>query len=52
MAQYSKHYNNYLPQEKTNFEVVMLADNYGNINAGTGGTATDAFGRSRISKTK
>lgn len=50
MAQYSKHYNNYLPQEKTNFEVVMLADNYGNINAGTGGTATDAFGRSRISQ--
>lgn len=49
MAQYSKHYNNYLPQEKTNFEVVMLADNYGNINAGTGGTATDAFGRSRQS---
>lgn len=48
MAQYSKHYNNYLPQEKTNFEVVMLADNYGNINAGTGGTATDAFGRSRV----
>jgi len=50
MAQYSKHYNNYLPQEQTNFEVVMLADNYGNINAGTGGTATDAFGRSRISQ--
>ena len=50
MAQYSKHYNNYLPQEKTNFEVVMLADNYGNINAGTGGTATDAFGRSRIAE--
>lgn len=49
MAQYSKYYNNYIPQEKTNFEVVMLADNYGNINAGTGGTATDAFGRSRQS---
>lgn len=49
MAQYSKYYNNFLAQEKTNFEVVMLADNYGNINAGTGGTATDAFGRSRQS---
>jgi len=48
MAQYSKHYNDYLEQQKTNFEVVMLADNYGNINAGTGGTATDAFGRSRV----
>lgn len=29
MAQYSKHYNDYLPQEKTNFEVVMLADKWG-----------------------
>lgn len=50
MAQYSKHYKTYLEQEKTNFEVVMLADNYGNINPGTGGTAADAFGRSRQSQ--
>ena len=49
MAQYSKHYKDYLPQEKTNFEVVMLADNYGEVNPGTGGTAVDAFGRSRQS---
>ena len=49
MAQFSKHYNNYLPQEKTNFEVVMIADNYGNVNSGTGGTSTDAFGRLRTS---
>lgn len=48
MAQYSKHYNDYLEQQKTNFEVVMLADNYGNLNPGTGGTAADAFGRSRV----
>lgn len=50
MAQYSKHYNDYLEQQKTNFEVVMLADNYGNINPGTGGTAADAFGRSRVAQ--
>lgn len=50
MAQYSKHYNDYLEQQKTNFEVVMLADNYGNLNPGTGGTAADAFGRSRQSQ--
>lgn len=50
MAQYSKHYKTYLPQEKTNFEVVMIADNYGNVNPGTGGTAADAFGRSRVAE--
>lgn len=50
MAQFSKHYQDYLPQEKTNFEVVMIADNYGNVNSGTGGTATDAFGRLRVSQ--
>jgi hypothetical protein len=49
MAQYSKHYEDFLPQEKTNFEVVMLADNFGNLTAGTGSTASDAFGRSRTS---
>jgi hypothetical protein len=50
MAQYSKHYEDFLPQEKTNFEVVMLADNFGNLTAGTGSTASDAFGRSRTSQ--
>jgi hypothetical protein len=29
MAQYSRHYRDYLPQEKTNFEVKMMADQYG-----------------------
>lgn len=49
MAQYSKHYEDYLPQEKTNFEVVMIADSYGNVSQGTGGTSADAFGRLRTS---
>lgn len=49
MAQYSRHYEDYLPQEKTNFEVVMIADSYGNVSQGTGGTAADAFGRLRTS---
>lgn len=50
MAQYSKHYNRLLDQEKTNYEVVMLADNYGNLTSGTGATASDAFGRQRVSE--
>lgn len=49
MAQFSKFYQDYLPQEKTNFEVVMIADSYGNVAQGTGGTASDAFGRLRTS---
>ena len=51
MAQYSKHYEDFLAQEKTNFEVVMIADNFGNLTAGTGATATDAFGRLRVAET-
>ena len=31
------------------YEVVMLADNFGNVTSGTGATATDAFGRQRTS---
>ena len=31
MAQYSKHYEDLLPQEKTNFEVNMLANKDGNV---------------------
>jgi len=50
MAQYSKHYEDFLPQEKTNFEVVMIADNFGNLTAGTGSTAADAFGRLRVAE--
>ena len=51
MAQYSKHYEDFLQQEKTNFEVVMIADNFGNLTSGTGATATDAFGRLRVAET-
>lgn len=51
MAQYSKHYEDFLQQEKTNFEVVMIADNFGNLTAGTGATAVDAFGRLRVAET-
>ncbi len=51
MAQYSKHYEDFLPQEKTNFEVVMIADNFGNLTPGTGATAADAFGRLRVAET-
>jgi len=57
MAQFSKYYNDYLPQEKTNFEVVMVADAAGNVIDGStsslavslGGTNLDAFGRLRVS---
>lgn len=51
MAQYSKHYEDFLAQEKTNFEVVMIADNFGNLTAGTGAAAADAFGRLRVAET-
>jgi len=50
MAQYSKHYEDFLAQEKTNFEVVMIADNFGNLTPGTGATAADAFGRLRVAE--
>ena len=50
MAQYSKNYEDFLPQQKTNFEVVMIADNFGNLTPGTGGTAADAFGRLRVAE--
>lgn len=52
MAQYRKDLNQYLNQEKTIFEAVMLADQYGNIIGGANpsGMAVDAFGRARISQ--
>lgn len=52
MAQYRKDTNQYLPQEKTLFEVVMLADQYGNVigPANPSGMAVDAFGRARVSQ--
>jgi len=51
MAQFRKDSHQYLPQETTIFEVVMLADQYGNLvgPANPSGTAVDAFGRARIS---
>lgn len=52
MAQFRKDLNQYLPQEKTLFEVVMLADQYGNVigPANPSGMAVDAFGRARMSQ--
>lgn len=52
MAQYRKDLNQYLPQEKTIFETVMLADQYGNVIGGANpsGMAVDAFGRARVSQ--
>lgn len=51
MAQYRIDSHGYLPQEKTLFEVVMLADQYGNQvgPANPTGVAVDAFGRARVS---
>ena len=51
MAQFRKDTHQYLPQETTIFEVVMLADQYGNLvgPANPSGTAVDAFGRARVS---
>jgi hypothetical protein len=51
MAQFNKNTHRYLEQEKTLFEVVMLADEYGNNigPANPSGVAVDAFGRARTS---
>ncbi len=51
MAQFRIDSHQYLPQEKTLFEVVMLADKYGNQvgPANPTGVAVDAFGRARMS---
>lgn len=51
MAQFRKDTHKYLPQETTIFEVMMLADQYGNLvgPANPSGMAVDAFGRSRMS---
>jgi len=50
MTQFSKQTNEFLNTNKTIYEVVMLADKYGNIAGGTGGTSVDAFGRLRVSE--
>ena len=51
MAQFRRDTHKYLPQETTIFEVVMLADQYGNLvgPANPSGVAVDAFGRARTS---
>ena len=52
MAQFNKNTHQYLDQAKTLFEVVMLADQYGNNigPANPSGMAVDAFGRARVSQ--
>ena len=52
MAQFRKDRHEYLPDGKTIFEVVMLADQYGNRigPANPSGVAVDAFGRARGSQ--
>lgn len=52
MAQFRKDSHQYLPDGKTIFEVVMLADQYGNLvgPANPSGAAVDAFGRARVSQ--
>lgn len=51
MAQFRKDTHQYLADGKTIFEVVMLADQFGNHvgPANPTGTAVDAFGRARVS---
>lgn len=51
MAQFRRDSHQYLSQETTIFEVVMLADQYGNLvgPANPSGMAVDAFGRARVS---
>jgi hypothetical protein len=51
MAQFRRDTHKYLPQETTIFEVMMLADQYGNLvgPANPSGMSVDAFGRARTS---
>ena len=50
MAQFNKNTHQYLSGSKSLFEVVMLADQYGNnTGANPSGMAVDAFGRARVS---
>ena len=52
MAQFRKDTHQYLPDGKTIYEVVMLADQYGNLvgPANPSGMSVDAFGRARFSQ--
>lgn len=51
MAQFRKDLHQYIPDSKTLFETVMIADQYGNLvgAANPSGMAVDAFGRARTS---
>jgi hypothetical protein len=49
MTQFSIQTNDFLNTNKSIYEVVMLADKFGNVAGGTGGTSVDAFGRLRVS---
>lgn len=51
MAQFNKNTHQYLDNNKSLFEVVQIADEYGNLigAANPSGMAVDAFGRSRVS---
>lgn len=49
MAQFRTDINQLDEKISTRYEVVMLADSYGNVTQGTGGAAVDAFGRLRTS---
>ncbi len=48
MTQFSVQTNDFLNTNKSIYEVVMLADKYGNLAGGTGGTSVDSFGRLRV----
>lgn len=52
MAQFRKDTHQYLADGKTIYEVVMLADQYGNLvgPANPSGMSVDAFGRARVSQ--
>jgi len=50
VTQFSTFTNEFLNTNKTIYEVVMLADKYGNLAGGTGGTSIDGFGRMRMSE--
>ena len=49
MAQFRTDTNQLDEKISTRYEVVMIADSYGNVSQGTGGAAVDAFGRLRTS---
>jgi hypothetical protein len=50
MTQFSVQTNEFLNTNKSIYEVVMLADKYGNLAGGTGGSSVDGFGRLRVSE--